>query len=113
LVFETVLLGDTGTHTHARNHFTALFPGLPGWPSARRKPSSGLYGAREDNRGRHSDNTAWRHSIQTNHRPTSIIPPFLRQMSFLPQPSQFILAWDRQQICWLAYPMAWFLGWYW
>ena len=24
------------------------------------------------------------------------------------QPSQFILAWDRHQICWLAYPLAWF-----
>jgi len=33
-------------------------------------------------------------------------PPFLRQMLFLPKPSQFILAWDRHQICWLAYPAA-------
>jgi len=29
------------------NHFTALFPGLPGWAGARRE-TSGLYGARED-----------------------------------------------------------------
>jgi len=36
--------------------------------------------------------------------PTSAIP-------FLAQPSQFILAWDRQQICWLAYPVAWFAQW--
>jgi len=28
-------------------------------------------------------------------------------MPFLTQPSQFILAWDRHQICWLAYPVAW------
>ena len=35
-------------------------------------------------------------------------PPFLRRMPFLPQPSQFILAWNRHQICWLAYPVAWF-----
>ena len=32
--------------------------------------------------------------------------PFLHPMAFLPQPSQFILAWDRRQICWLAYPVA-------
>jgi len=30
-------------------------------------------------------------------------------MPFLTQPSQFILAWDRHQICWLAYPVAWFV----
>jgi len=30
-------------------------------------------------------------------------------MPFLPQPSQFILAWYRHRICWLAYPMAWFI----
>jgi len=35
-------------------------------------------------------------------------PPFLRWMPFLTQPSQFNLAWDRHQICWLAYPVAWF-----
>ena len=41
--------------------------------------------------------------------PTSAIPPFLCRMPFLTQPSQFILAWDRHQICWLAYPVAWFI----
>jgi len=30
-----------------------------------------------------------------------------RLMPFLPQPSHFILAWDRHQICWLTYPVAW------
>jgi len=69
------------------------------------KKSSGLYGAREDNRGRHTDNPAGYHSIQTNQRPTCIIPPFLRRMPFLLHTSQFILAWDRHQICWLAYPV--------
>jgi len=34
--------------------------------------------------------------------------PILRRMPFLPQPSQFILTWDRHQICWLEYPVAWF-----
>jgi len=28
-------------------------------------------------------------------------------MPFLLQPSQFILALDRHQICWLAYPAVW------
>jgi len=27
-------------------------------------------------------------------------------LPFLPQPSQFILSWDRHQICWLACPVA-------
>jgi len=56
-----------------------------------------------------SDHLDGRHSIRTYQRPTSVIPPFLRRMSFLPQPSHFILAWNRHRICWLAYPVAWFL----
>ena len=61
------------------------------------------YGAREDNRGRHAGHPAGRHSIRTNQQPTSIIALFLCQMPFLTQPSHIILAWDRHQICWLAY----------
>jgi len=34
-------------------------------------------------------------------------PPFLRWMPFLLQPFHFILACDRHQRCWLAYPVAW------
>jgi len=68
------------------------------------KKSSGLYGARED---KYADNPAGRHSIRTNQRPTSIVPPFLHEMPFLPEPSQFILAWYRHQVCWLAYRVAW------
>ena len=67
-----------------------------------------FYCAREDNRDRHTNHPDGCHSIQTNHRPTSIVPPFLRWMPFLPHPSHFILAWDRHQIYWFAYPMAWF-----
>jgi len=52
-------------------------------------------GAGEDNRGRYTDNPAGRHPLRTNQWATSIIPPFLRWMPFLPQPSQFVLAWDR------------------
>jgi len=65
-------------------------------------------GAREDNRGRYSDSPTGHHSLRTNQRATSIIPPFLRRMPFLPQPSQFILAWTGTGICWIAYPVAWF-----
>jgi len=67
------------------------------------KKSSGLYGAREDHRGRHSNNTDGRHSILTNQRPTSIIPPIFTTYAL----RAAILAWDRHQICWLAYPVAW------
>jgi len=63
------------THTHTHNHFTALFPGLPGW-APRRKSSSRINGARGDIRGKHTDNPDGRHSIQTNHWPTSNIPIF-------------------------------------
>jgi len=38
-----------------------------------------------------------------------ISSPLLRRVPFLLQPSQFILAWDRHQICCLAYPVASFL----
>ena len=95
------------THTH--NHFMAPFSGTTQVNQCWKKSSSGLYGSREDMRGRHIDNAAGRHSIRTNQQPASLIPPFLRRMPFLPQPSQFILAWDRHQICWLAYPVAWLL----
>ena len=71
-----------------------------------KKSSSGLYGARGDIKGRHTDNPARRHSIRTNQRPISLIPLLLCRMPFLSQPSHFILAWDRHQICWLAYPMT-------
>jgi len=86
------------------------FSGTTRMCRCQKKKSSELYGAREYNRGRHTDNLAARYSIWTNQRPTSIIPPLLHWMPlpFLPQPSQFILAWDRHQICWLAYPVAWF-----
>jgi len=52
--------------------------------------------------------SGWVPLHRTNQWPISLFPPFfLCQMPFLPQPSQFILPWDRHQICWLAYPVAW------
>ena len=38
--------------------------------------SPGLYGARGDIRGRHTDNPAGHHSIRTNEWPTSLMPHF-------------------------------------
>jgi len=49
-------------HTH--NLFMAHFPGLAGWAGARR--NSGLYDAREDNRGRHTNHPDGCHSIRTS-----------------------------------------------
>jgi len=60
-----------------------------------------------DNIGSHTNHPNGRHSIRTNQQPTSIIVPFLCQIPFMSQPSHFILAWNRHQICWLAYPAAW------
>jgi len=40
---------------------------------------------------------------------TSTSPSFLCWIPFLPQPSQFILVWDRQYVSWLAYPVACFI----
>jgi len=98
------VFSSTATH----NCFTTLFSRTTWVSRYQEKSSSGRYGAREDNRGRHTDHLAGRHSIGTNQWPTSIMPQFLRRMLFMPQPSHFILAWDRHQICWLAYPVAWF-----
>jgi len=91
---ETVM-----THSHTRNHFTALYPGLPGWAGARRN----LVDFMVLGKITEADNPAWRHSMRTNKQLTSLIPPFLRHMPFLLQPSQFILACGRHQMCWLDF----------
>jgi len=43
--------------------------------------------------------------------PFTSSPPFLRRMPFQPQHSQFILACDRHQVCWVAYLEACFTQW--
>ena len=86
------------THTHCR--FTALCPGLPGWASTRR-------GVGKIKRGKCA--TIWLDVAPSDHRfPLLHHPPVLCRMPFLPQPSQFVLVWDRHQICWIAYLEAWF-----
>jgi len=100
---------DLLKHTYT----TVLLPFFRDYPAepVTEKSSSGLYGARGDIRGRHTDNPAGCHSIWTSQWPTSLIPQFLRWMPFLSQPCQFILAWDRHQVCWIAYPVAWLNCW--
>jgi len=50
------------------NHFTALFPGPPGWAGARGELLNFMVQGKI-NRGRHTDHPAGRHSIRTNHFP--------------------------------------------
>jgi len=99
----------SGSHTHVQP-FYGPFSGTIQVSWCRRKSSSGFYGARKDCRGRHTEHPAGRHCIRTNQQPTSNIPPFLCQMPFVLQPSQFNLVWDRHQICYLAYPVAWLIA---
>ena len=66
---------STHTHTHTQP-FYGPFSGTTRVSRCRKKSSSGLYGAREDIRGRHANHPAGHHSIRTNQRPTSLIPHF-------------------------------------
>ena len=50
------------------NHFTALFPGQPGWASARRELLDFMVQGKI-NRGRHTDHPAGCHSIRTKQCP--------------------------------------------
>jgi len=85
--------------TYIHNRFAVLFRDYPGEPVPEENLLLDFCGAREDNRGRHTDHPAGCHSIRTNQQPTSnLLHFFLRRMPFLPQPSQFILAWDRHQM---------------
>jgi len=61
-------------YSHTR--FTALFPGPSGWAGARRELLDFMV-QRKINRGRHTDNPAGRHSIQTKQCPTPPCPHFL------------------------------------
>jgi len=68
---------------HHHNHFTALFPGPPGWAGARRELLDFMVQGKI-NGGRHTDHMAGRHSIQMN----QCLPPpsahiFTGRMPFL------------------------------
>ena len=60
------------TPHHNHNHFTAPFPGPPGWAGAKRELLD-LMAQGKINRGRHTDHPAGRHSMRTNQCPP---PPF-------------------------------------
>ena len=107
-------------HTHCR--FTIYQPTRVVWNQKRHSPTHtwntslesviilDFMRRGEDNRGKCIDSPAGRHPIWTIDAPTWITrspPPILHQMPFLLQPSQFILAWDRHQICFIAYLVAW------
>jgi len=66
----------THSHPHHHNHFMALFPGLPGWASARRELLDFMVQGKM-NRGRHTDHPAGRHSIRTSQCPSPPSPHFL------------------------------------
>jgi len=72
-----------------------------------KKSSSGLYSAREDNRGRHADNTAGRLSIQTNQQPTSLTPPPFFTPDALPAATVPICPGLRQALNMLACNAKW------
>ena len=65
----TALVDVINKHTHTHNRFTALFPGPPGWASARRELLDFMVQGKI-NGGRHTDHPAGRHSI-----PTKQLPP--------------------------------------
>jgi len=78
-----------------------------GPPKCQKKTSSGLYGAREDNKRQTHRESDGHHSIQINQQSTSsIIPPFLRRTPFLPQPSHLSRLGTGTGICWIAYPVS-------
>jgi len=64
--------------THNHNHFTTLFPGPPGWAGARRELLDFMVQGKI-NRGRHTDQPAGRHSIQSNQCP----PPTIGRWALL------------------------------
>jgi len=79
----TVEVVYTHTHTHTHNRFTALFPGPPGWASARRELLD-FMAQRKINGGRHTDHPAGCQSIRTNQCPPTPSPHILYRPDALP-----------------------------
>jgi len=75
-------------HTPHHNHFMALFPGPPGWASARRELLDFMVQGKI-NRGRHTDHPAGCHFLRTNQCPPPPSPHFFTvRMPFLPPNQQ-------------------------
>ena len=69
--WHVLIIATLHSTTTRHNRFTALFPGPPGWASARRELLDFMVQGKI-NRGRHTDNPAGRHSIRTNQCPPCI-----------------------------------------
>ena len=76
-VIFVLITVHTHTHTHTQPFYRPFF-GTTGVSRRQKKSSSGIYGARENNRGRHTDHPAGRRSIRTNQRPPPSSPIFSR-----------------------------------
>jgi len=91
------------THTHTLPFYSPL-SGLPrvGWYQKRLVPGVIILDFKrreEDNRGKWQ--SGWMPLHRDHRSPHLRHPPVLRWMPFLSQSSQFILTWDRHQICWI------------
>jgi len=82
--FEHFFISD-----HHHNHFTALFPGSPGWAGARRELLDFMVHGKI-NRGKHTDHPAEHHSIRTKQCPPPSFPMFFftGRIPFLPPNQQ-------------------------
>jgi len=86
-----LLIGDNNDSQHNDTTPQPFYDPFSGTTRVSRcqKRTSGLYGAREDNRGRHTDHPAGRHSIRTNQCPPLPSPIFFTgRMPFLPPNQQ-------------------------
>jgi len=82
-IWWCTLLYHWPSHTH--NHFMALFPGPPGWASAKRELLDFMVQGKI-NRGGHTDHLPGHNSVRTNQFPPPPSSPlfFAGRMPFLP-----------------------------
>jgi len=99
-MLQLYILLHTDTHPTI---LRPLFPGLPGRAGARRKLL--LDFIVQGLRGRHTQNQAGRHSIQTNPPPSS--PHFYAGCPSCHNPPNLSWLGTCHRACWLAYPVAW------
>ena len=96
----------TTSHTHTQLFYDP-FSRTTQVSWCQKKTSSGLYGARGDITGRHTNNPAQRHSIWTNKQPTSPIPQFYARCPSCCNPANLSGHGTGTKYCWLANPVAW------
>jgi len=99
-------------HTQTHNHFTALWT-LSGttWMSWYQKVHFAIFWIfwckRKITQADAPTIGMDCHPIQTNWCPIPAIPTIFTPDALLAPSSQFILVWNRHQICWVAYPVTW------